>query len=465
MLAGRSSTKRLRWVTIGSAAAVLLGAGGVLTSSASSAPGDGSVFVPITSCRLLDTRPAPDNIGPRDTPLGVDDTLEVAVRGSNGNCTIPAEATAVSMNVTIVGPTSTSYLTVFPSDASPRPLVSSLNWTGGQAPTANAVTTRLSANGRVSFYNLSGRVDLLADVVGYYAPAGAAGTGPTGPTGPTGSTGAIGPIGPTGPAGAIGPQGPQGTQGTAGAAAPRAVRELVVAASGGDHTTLLAALSAIGSSATATTPYVIHIGPGVFDTPFGLSLSLPDHVVIEGAGRQVTTIRCSCVGAVITADGGSHATLAGLTIQNTFPSGATQGIAVSDGRNGTGDLVLRDLDVSTSASDSFGVGIEVNDADVTIDDVRISGAYRGLQVTSSNIDVTKADVSSDTTGLYIYDVVGVVRDSRLAAANGIAVYSDGGTTNLVVRSSNTFGGFSGQSVTCNDVWDEQNSQQLCGGVA
>ena len=166
---------RLRWVGVGGVIAVLVGAGSVLTTSASS-PTAGSVFVPITSCRLLDTRPAPDNIGPRATALGVDDTLEVAVRGSNGNCTIPVDATAVSLNVTVVGPTSTSYLTVFPSDASPRPLVSSLNWTAGQAPTANAVTSRLSADGHLSFYNLSGRVDLLADIVGYYAPATAAGT-------------------------------------------------------------------------------------------------------------------------------------------------------------------------------------------------------------------------------------------------------------------------------------------------
>lgn len=92
---------RSRWAATGAVVALLVGAGGVLTSSAaSSAP---AAFVPITPCRLIDTRPGPDNIGTRSTPLGPNDTHVATVLGTNGNCTIPITATGVSTNITDVG--------------------------------------------------------------------------------------------------------------------------------------------------------------------------------------------------------------------------------------------------------------------------------------------------------------------------------------------------------------------------
>ncbi len=163
-----STRSRSRWAAIGAAVAVAMGGTGLLTASASVDSGERTVFVPITPCRLLDTRPAPDNVGGRATPLGAGDTLVAPVRGTNGNCTIPSDAVAVSLNVVIIDPTASSYLTVFPSDA-PRPLSSSLNWVARQAPTPNAVTVDLSTDGSASFFNLAGTVHVAADVVGYYA--------------------------------------------------------------------------------------------------------------------------------------------------------------------------------------------------------------------------------------------------------------------------------------------------------
>ena len=45
---------------------------------------------------------------------------------------IPAGAKAVSLNVTVVGGTTSSYLTVWPTGDA-RPTASSLNWTGPDA--------------------------------------------------------------------------------------------------------------------------------------------------------------------------------------------------------------------------------------------------------------------------------------------------------------------------------------------
>jgi hypothetical protein len=166
----RRSLVRTHW---GAAAAILLvvvGSTTLMTSAAGPAASARSVFVPITPCRIMDTRPAPDNVGIRTSPLGASDTHTIDVRGVNGNCTIPTAALGLSMNITIANPTANSFLTVFPADVT-RPLASNLNWVGGQAATPNAVTTNISANGKISFFNLAGTVDVLADIVGYYAPA------------------------------------------------------------------------------------------------------------------------------------------------------------------------------------------------------------------------------------------------------------------------------------------------------
>lgn len=134
------------------------------------APGDEeSSFVPVTPCRLFDFRAGADNVGPRSTPLGQGESnvYTQRVRGANGNCVIPPDATAISMNVTIANPTSQSNLRVFPADVG-TPTASNLNWLEGQSPTPNKVDVKLSSDGMIKLYNHAGSVDVLADVVGYY---------------------------------------------------------------------------------------------------------------------------------------------------------------------------------------------------------------------------------------------------------------------------------------------------------
>ena len=91
-----------RWWLVAAVALVAVG-GGVLRLSAAGSDGSSS-FVPITPCRLMDTR-AGAVIGPRHTAIGAGETYSPMVLGHNGNCTIPVTATAVSMNVTFANPT------------------------------------------------------------------------------------------------------------------------------------------------------------------------------------------------------------------------------------------------------------------------------------------------------------------------------------------------------------------------
>lgn len=162
----RTGLLRTRWAAVGAAVAVSMGAGGIGFVQATVDSGDRPVLVDITPCRLTDTRAAAP-VGPRSTPLGEAEQYDVAARGVNGDCDIPAEAIALSLNVTALNATATTFVTVFPADQ-PLPLSSNLNLVPGQAPTPNAVTTGLDAAGMFSLYNAFGTTDLIVDVNGYY---------------------------------------------------------------------------------------------------------------------------------------------------------------------------------------------------------------------------------------------------------------------------------------------------------
>lgn len=123
---------------------------------------DGSAYSPVAPARLMDTRT--DN-----TTLHGNGTRQLKVAGVGG---VPATgATAVVLNVTVTNPSASSFLTVYP-DGQPRPISSNLNFTAG-VTVPNLVTVQVPASGIVDFYNLSGNVDVVADVFGYYSTDGA----------------------------------------------------------------------------------------------------------------------------------------------------------------------------------------------------------------------------------------------------------------------------------------------------
>jgi hypothetical protein len=175
---GVSGVSRLRWSAIGAAVAVAVGGGGlVVVRAADAPPSSPGSYVGITPCRVIDTRGGADNVGPRATPIAAGETFTTPFTGAVGNCTIPANVVAVVLNVVVVNPTASSFLTVFPG-GSDKPLASNLNWVAGQPPLSNAATVRVGTGGALSFFNLAGDVDVIADVSGYYLPA-ATGAGPT----------------------------------------------------------------------------------------------------------------------------------------------------------------------------------------------------------------------------------------------------------------------------------------------
>ena len=86
---------------------------------------------------------------------------------------LPAATTAVELNVTATDPSSVSFLNVSPG-AETHPPASSLNFGPGQT-IPNMVLVPLGPGNTVTFYNNAGTVNVVADLVGSYAPGAGAG--------------------------------------------------------------------------------------------------------------------------------------------------------------------------------------------------------------------------------------------------------------------------------------------------
>lgn len=113
--------------------------------------------------RLVDTRPGErtvDGSFAGDGRRPANDTYRVRVAGRGD---VPADASAVALNVTATTVGAPGFLTVFPCDSS-RPVASNVNYAPGST-TPNLVLTRLDASGDVCIYTLA-PVDLVVDIAG-----------------------------------------------------------------------------------------------------------------------------------------------------------------------------------------------------------------------------------------------------------------------------------------------------------
>ena len=129
-------------------------------------PIQGGNYHPVAPARILDTR----NGFPG--PLRTAETRSVQITGQGG---VPTSGvSAVVLNVTVTGPTSAGYLTVWPSGAQ-QPTASNLNFVAGQtAP--NLVEVALGTGGRVNIVagfagGAGSHVDVIFDVAGWVGEA------------------------------------------------------------------------------------------------------------------------------------------------------------------------------------------------------------------------------------------------------------------------------------------------------
>ena len=124
--------------------------------------GPGATFVPLTPSRLLDSRFGNGLSGPFNA--GVPRTFQVTGRGG-----VPANATAVTGNLTATNQTQAGFVFLGPHPLA-NPPSSTLNFPLGDTR-ANGVTVALSATGTLSAtFGYAGSTDLVFDVTGYFVP-------------------------------------------------------------------------------------------------------------------------------------------------------------------------------------------------------------------------------------------------------------------------------------------------------
>jgi len=122
----------------------------------------GSVFQPLSPTRVADTRSGSGEPYAGQT-LQAGGTLEIQVAGLDG---IPADAEAVSINVTVTDTTAAGFLTIYPAGTA-RPMASDLNWSPGETR-ANMDIADVGQSQSVDAYNSFGSTDVIIDVNGWY---------------------------------------------------------------------------------------------------------------------------------------------------------------------------------------------------------------------------------------------------------------------------------------------------------
>ncbi len=120
-------------------------------------------YVALSPVRITDTRSGSKYPNAGRT-LGSAGTINVQIAGSGE---VPSDGvSAAVLNVTVVGPTTESSLTVFP-EGTTRPVVVNLNFNANET-LANLVTVPLGNGGGVTIFNRSGSTDVVVDLEGYY---------------------------------------------------------------------------------------------------------------------------------------------------------------------------------------------------------------------------------------------------------------------------------------------------------
>ena len=366
------SFMRSRWAALGAAVAVSLGAGGVSLVGASVDSGDKPVTVFLDEpCRMRDTR-ATKGVGGRTTPLGTGETYPVAGTGPSGECDVPAGAVGLITNVTAVGATQDTNLRLFPTGGT-FPGTSSLNPRPGAAPTPNSVTVGLNGSGEFSVYNAKGTVDVIIDVAAYlvdhthddrYYTEDEIDALLAGITGGSGTA---------------------------------YENVIVVAKSGGDFTSVTAAMNSI-TDASSSSRYLVWVAPGVYENE---DVDMQPYVDIQGSGQDVT---------VLTSTGGTG----GIS-----PDSATL--------VGAANAELRHVSVEIEAADPSVWGFAIYTAEsTTFKNVSASASggsrSRGMVVAGGApglIDVLlfARDGSVSNIGLDLFNAAGFV-DGVFAAASG-----------------------------------------------
>lgn len=154
--------------------AVVILFGGLLFSVATGSPAAAAaapqnVFVDVPPCRIVDTRRSAGPFGGPALAAGAPRSFALSAGPCPG---IPSGVSAYSLNVTATNTRGPGFFLVYPEGGS-QPLVSTLNYVGGQTVANAAIVPAGSGAGVTVVGGVSG-ADLIIDVAGYFVPGSSA---------------------------------------------------------------------------------------------------------------------------------------------------------------------------------------------------------------------------------------------------------------------------------------------------
>ena len=143
---------------------------GTVNGSTATGPVSGALtntglrFIPVTPCRVADTRKAAGPFGGPEISGGGTRNFTIP----NSACGIPATAQAYSLNVAVVPDGSLGYLTVWPTGQT-QPVASTLNSPDGRTK-SNAAIVPAGTGGAISVFASNG-TNVVLDISGYFVSA------------------------------------------------------------------------------------------------------------------------------------------------------------------------------------------------------------------------------------------------------------------------------------------------------
>lgn len=168
-------------------------------------------------------------------------------------------------------------------------------------------------------------------------------------------------------------------------ATAQVAHRVTVATSGGDYTTISAALAAITPS--STNPYLIDVMPGMYTESL---ITMKSYVHLRGAGREVTTIQ----GTVSISNNAQNVAVTGFTITTT----SSYGIYI-DNLQQAANLKISGNKITGGSRGIFaGCGCSTLEIDGNI----ITGGTYGIDIVSSSPKIrgnTVQNVSSASAGI------------------------------------------------------------------
>jgi hypothetical protein len=208
----------------------------------------------------------------------------------------------------------------------------------------------------------------------------------------------------------------------------------IVAKSGGDFTTITAALASI-TTASPTNHYLVYVAPGVYSE----QVTMKPYVDIEGAGELTTKITqvgsASFTGTAGTVLGASNAELRFLTVENT--GGANYALAIN---NSSASPRLTHVTATASGGTFGNYGVSNASSTPTMTNVTAtaSGGTESYGVVNNSSSPTMTNVTATATASGGERSYGVYNASSSSPTmTNVTANASGGTYNYGVYNNST----------------------------